>query len=231
MIMVLRFQPVDKGEDLIELVIFDVDGTLTAHGSVWRYFHEKLGIWDGEAERFQTAFLRGEISYDRFCRLDAGLWRGLPEERLRELADRIEYNPGVAEAVARLRQAGLHLAVVSTGLSLLVDRVASELGIEFALSNRLLAENGQMTGEVELMLSDGSKGAAVEELTARSGIEPGAMAAVGDSETDLDLFRSVGFSVAYGEVPEVVAGAADRHVPGGDFGPVADIILERLNGG
>ena len=52
------------------------------------------------------------------------------------------------------------------------------------------------------------------------------MAAVGDSETDLDLFRAVGLSVAYGDVVEAVAGAADRHVPAGDFGPVADIILE-----
>ena len=72
---------------MIELAIFDVDGTLTTHRSVWQYIHEQLGLWEGKAERFQQAYRDGEINYGEFCRRDAELWRGLDESRLQELAE------------------------------------------------------------------------------------------------------------------------------------------------
>lgn len=215
----------------IRMVVFDVDGTLTAHKSVWQYIHERLGLWEGNAERYQAAYRRGDIDYAEFCRLDAGLWRGIGESRLRELIAGIEYNPGVPRALGRLKETGLPLAAVSTGLSLLVDRVAADLDIDYTISNRLIADGGRITGEVELKVSDGRKGEAVARLAESSGIEPRAMAAVGDSETDIGIFRPAGFSVAYGNVPDSVAAAVDRLVPGGDFGRVADVILERIGAG
>ena len=54
-----------------KLALFDLDGTLTRERSSWEYIHRRLGVWEENAEKFQEAFLRGEIDYNRFCELDA----------------------------------------------------------------------------------------------------------------------------------------------------------------
>jgi phosphoserine phosphatase len=59
------------------LALFDLDGTLTRERSAWEYIHRRLGVWEGNAERYQEAFLRGEIDYHRFCELDAAVWKGM----------------------------------------------------------------------------------------------------------------------------------------------------------
>ncbi len=60
-----------------KVVVFDLDGTLTRERSIWEYIHKCLGTWYGFAERFQERFLRGEISYEEFCNLDAQVWKGM----------------------------------------------------------------------------------------------------------------------------------------------------------
>jgi hypothetical protein len=34
----------------------DVCGVLTTHKSVWQFIHEKLGLWEGTAIRYQDEF-------------------------------------------------------------------------------------------------------------------------------------------------------------------------------
>ena len=72
-----------KKAPLLKLAIFDLDGTLTTERSIWEYIHKQLGKWYGFAEEYQKKFLAGEISYDRFCELDAEVWRGMHGQRNR----------------------------------------------------------------------------------------------------------------------------------------------------
>ena len=65
-----------------KLIVFDIDGTITRHISSWRYIHEKLGLWDVLARKYQDQFLAGKISYRRFCELDAAHWKGMPVRKL-----------------------------------------------------------------------------------------------------------------------------------------------------
>jgi len=215
--------------NLIEMVVFDVDGTLTNHNSVWQYIHEQLGLWDGKAELYQEAYLRGEITYRRFCQLDAALWRGIPENRIRGLSNKIPYNPGVRDTIRKLKHAGIYLAALSTGLNTLVDRVVAELDLDIGLANVLVTSGGRLTGEVEVLVEDGTKGEALVQLADRAGIKPERVAAVGDSPTDIGMFRRAGLSIAYSPTSETVGKAADYLVPGGDFPAVADIILGRAS--
>jgi len=52
-----------------KLIIFDIDGTITTHISSWRYIHEKLGLWQDRAFKYQEDFLAGRIDYKKFCEL------------------------------------------------------------------------------------------------------------------------------------------------------------------
>ena len=66
-----------ENKNQFKLVIFDLDGTLTWERSIWEYIHIRLGKWYGFAEEYQNQFLADRINYQRFCELDAEVWKGM----------------------------------------------------------------------------------------------------------------------------------------------------------
>ncbi|MHA2080816.1 MAG: hypothetical protein ACW99H_06700 [Candidatus Thorarchaeota archaeon] len=53
----------------IQLVVFDVDGTLTKHSSVWWRLHEHFGT-TVEGKQYYEQYFAGEITYDQWADLD-----------------------------------------------------------------------------------------------------------------------------------------------------------------
>jgi phosphoserine phosphatase len=189
-------------------VLFDLDGTLTPVPSVWRHLHERLGSWEGEPRRDLQAYERGEIDYPTFCARDARHWKGRREADLRAITDRIPYRPGVRECLERLRAGGLVVGVVSTGLTLLVERAMRDLDLAYAIANRLVARRGVLTGEVKINVEHGRKGEAVDLFCGQFGVDYREVIAVGDSDGDISMFEHSGFSVAFNPVTERTARAA-----------------------
>jgi len=180
-----------------KLVIFDLDGTLTQERSIWEYLHKQLGKWFGFAEEYQKKFLAGEISYDRFCELDAEVWKGMKVEALSRIVQSVSFHPGVDELIGYLKQKGLRLAMVSSGLSLLTDWVHQRLGFDYSVSNDLLHENGILTGKVRIQVYYDKKAVWVKKILKQFRVKPEEVIAIGDSKGDLDLFRIAGMSVAF----------------------------------
>lgn len=189
-------------------VLFDLDGTLTPVRSVWQFIHEKLGLWDAGAHRHQLAFERGDISYEEFCARDAAHWKGMSEGDLRAITEAIPYRPGVRECVDLLKEAGLVVGVISTGLTLLVERVNRDLGPAYAIANRLVTKNGVLTGEVKVNVEHGRKGEAVDLFCGQFGVDYREVITVGDSEGDISMFEHSGFSIAFNPASEATARAA-----------------------
>jgi phosphoserine phosphatase len=178
-------------------VLFDLDGTLTVPRSSWKHIHEALGLWDGQASRHQERFRSGEISYEEFCRLDAEEWRGLSVARLRSICDAIPYHEGAPDLVAALRRSGLRIGIVSTGLTLLAERVRLELGLDHAVANDLVEREGRVTGEVTIRVAHGQKHAALAAFCEAFRIPADQVAAVGDTEGDVSLFSAAAWSIAF----------------------------------
>lgn len=180
----------------VRLVAFDVDGTLTENKSSWEFVHRKLGIWEDVGERYLNMFRAGEITYQEFARLDALRWKGIEEERLLTVLEEISYLPGAVETLGVLKETGLEVALISSGILPLVRRVARDLGVNYYVANELLAEEGVLTGEVRVKVSmdvqELSKGAHLEKLSQQLGIGLEETAAVGDGIGDLDMFHQAG---------------------------------------
>jgi phosphoserine phosphatase len=189
-------------------VLFDLDGTLTPVESVWRHIHERLGLWEREALRHQQAFERGDITYAEFCARDAAHWKGMTESDLRAITDAIPYRPGVHECVGILKEHGLVLGVISTGLTLLIERVMNELDLEYAIANRLVARAGVLTGEVKINVEHGRKGEAVDLFCGQFGVDYREVISVGDSDGDISMFEHSGFSIAFNPASDKTARAA-----------------------
>jgi phosphoserine phosphatase len=180
-----------------KLVIFDLDGTLTQERSIWEYIHKQLGKWYGFAEEYQSQFLAGEISYEEFCERDAQVWKGMKVKELKEIVRTVPFHPGVDELIGCLKQEGLKLSMVSSGLSLLSNWVHQKYGFDYSVSNDLLHENGVLTGKVKIQVYYDKKAEWVEKILKQFGVKPEGAIAVGDSRGDIDMFQMVGFSVAF----------------------------------
>ena len=189
-------------------ILFDLDGTLTPVRSVWQHLHEQFGSWKERGAGQKERFDRGEIDYETLCGLDADHWRGMAESDLRAVTDRIPYRPGARECIDRLMRSGLVAGVVSTGLTLLAERVHRDLDLAFTIANRLVARRGRLTGEVKVNVWHERKDDAVDLFCGQFGVPASEVIAVGDSDGDISMFRRCGFSVAYRPVTEATARAA-----------------------
>src|SRR5512135_214453 len=107
---------VGKRNQRFKLAIFDLDGTLTRERSIWEYIHKQLGKWYGFAEDYQKRFLAREISYERFCQLDAEVWRGMRVDEVLSIVKTVPFHAGADDLTGCLKARGLKLALVSSGL-------------------------------------------------------------------------------------------------------------------
>ena len=180
-----------------KLALFDLDGTLTTERSAWEYIHRRLGVWAGQAEKFQQAYLRGEISYDEFCLLDAAVWKGMKVSEVKRILGEIPLQPGAAELFSYLKGKGVALGIISSGLSFLAERFREEFGFVYAVANDLQTEDGILTGGIRIHVHYDQKAEWVEDARRRFRLGKEEVFAVGDSSGDIPLFRACGFSIAF----------------------------------
>jgi len=119
--------------------------------------------------------------------------------------------PGGAALVATIKAAGGHAALVSGGFTAFTQAVAAQLGFDEHRANTLLVAEGRLTGDVgRPILGRAAKVTALHEITARLGITPADVMAVGDGANDLGMLGLAGAGVALHAKPVVAAQCALR---------------------
>lgn len=209
-----------------KLIVFDIDGTITTHISSWRYIHEKLGLWQKQAFRYQKQFFSGKISYRKFCLLDAAHWRGISQRKIRKIFDSVIYSKNARASIRKLKLAGFKLACVSTGLQFMPDRIMKELWFDFAISNRLTARYGKLTGGVKINLEHGAKHKILARIFKKFGVKPREVISVGDSDGDIPMARSCGYSIAFNSTSKNLSKISDYNCRTRDFNEIYRKILE-----
>lgn len=197
---------------MIKLVIFDVDGVLVKIKSSWEYLHSHYGVL-GEARRLKQMFEAGEIDYQRWMDEDIGLWiraKGkIKREELLAVLGSVELEDGAVEVARWLKRRMKKIALLSSGLDLLVSRVASELGADAWMANRLLFDrSGLLYGGAPIVGASKDRGAAL--LMSMLGAEPQSTMYVGDSKWDRYAMRLVAYPVAYRDGEELRGSARYR---------------------
>ncbi len=192
---------------VVKLVVFDVDGTLTCHSSIWWRLHEHFNT-EKDGKTFYDQYFSGQISYNEWADLDAGLWKGQTLDDVMNLVEMTELVPGAAETVASLREHGIHVAILSGGLDVLAENIAKRLGIEYVLTNRLIHRNGVLTGEVEVRVGWGQKVQELKQICSHFMVPLSETAFVGDGRNDIGAFGVVGLSIAFRPEDDEVAESA-----------------------
>lgn len=162
--------------------------------------------------------MNGELDFETALIERVALLKGLPESVIAQvLAERITYTPGGRELIATMQGEGGYAALVSGGFTAFSGAVAAHLGFNEHRANTLLAEGGLLTGQVARpILGREAKVAALDDITARLGITPAEVLAVGDGANDLGMLHRAGAGVALHAKPAVAA-QCDIRINHGDL--------------
>lgn len=187
------------------LLVMDVDSTLIPVEVI-----EKLAAHAGveaEVEAITSAAMRGELDFSTSLARRVAMLGGLPVSVISEVAAEIEFSPGTAHLVDAVHAAGGAVGVVSGGFHEVVDALASRLGIDHVLANRLEVSGGLLTGRTTGEVIDGAVKA--RTLAEWSALHPGPTAAMGDGANDILMVQAADLGIAYCAKPalrEVAAG-------------------------
>src|SRR3954447_104648 len=163
----------------MRLVVMDVDSTLV-QGEVIEMLAQHAGCLQ-EVRAVTEQAMRGELDFEESLHARVALLAGLDASALDRVYDALVLAPGARTLVRTLKRLGYRFAIVSGGFSQVTDRLAAELGIDFAAANELEIVDGKLTGKVIGEVIDrAGKANALRRFAAEAGVSEAATIAIGD---------------------------------------------------
>jgi len=203
-----------------------MDGVLADSISSWKSIHDYFGVSN---EGSVDEYLRGHIDDLEFIKRDVSLWKqnGLYTTRgvLENILFTIPLMNGAEECLSFLRNHNIRTAIVSAGLDILAEKVAEDLGIDYAYANGVkLDKTGRLTGEGLLQVQLIYKDKNVKQLAHELGIPLNKCAAIGNSCFDIPMFETAGLGIAFNPEDDCVKESADIIVPGKDLRKLIPVL-------
>ena len=194
------------------LLIADMDMTMIGQECIDELADE-AGVGARVAEITKRA-MNGELNFEEAVLERVGLMKGLDAGVIeRVLETRISLAPGGKILVQTMKKHGSKTALVSGGFIQFAENVAAQLGFDEAHANRLLIEDGKLTGDVARpILGRDAKVTQLERLSP----DTSQAIAIGDGANDLGMIGRAGMGVAVHAKP-VVAAAAPYAINHGDL--------------
>jgi phosphoserine phosphatase len=179
------------------LVAFDFDGTLS-DSEMTVLLGRQRGVADEMADITERA-MNDEISYAKSLRDRAALLEGLSDEKAEEAFEEVFLRPDAATVIRELNEAGVTTAILTGGFERGVEKALEREGVsvDAIVANRLPVADGELTGEVEGPLVEGTKDDALERLAGEREIAVSDTIAVGDGANDLPMLEVAGLSVGF----------------------------------
>jgi phosphoserine phosphatase len=196
------------------LVAFDFDGTLS-DSEMLVLLGEQCGVAADIAAVTERA-MNDEIAYATSLRERAALVEGLSDAKVSDAYAGVELRPNAGAVIDALREAGHTVAILTGGFEQGVAAAldAADTEVDAVVANRLPTAAGELTGEVEGPLIEGTKDDALESLAAEEGVAFADTVAVGDGANDLPMLEVAGLAVGFDPKPAVE--------------PYCDVVVESM---
>ena len=199
----------------MSLLAFDFDGTLS-DSEMTVLLGERCGV-AAEVETVTRRAMNDEIGYAESLRERVALFEGLTTADVRDAFDDVRLRPGAETILDALAAADVSTAILTGGFERGVEAALAreDVSVDHVVANRLLVEDGALTGGVEGPLIEGTKDDALADLTAEYGLDPAETVAVGDGANDLPMLEVAGLAVGFEPKPAVA--------------PVCDVVVSSMD--
>jgi phosphoserine phosphatase len=190
------------------LVVFDMDSTLI-EAEVIDELAKEAGV-GAEVSAITEMAMRGELDFTQSFARRVALLKGLPEDVLERVAERLRLTEGAERLLDTLRRLGYKTAILSGGFTYFARRLQARLGIDYVFANELEIVDGRVSGRVSGSVIDGKRKAELlDELAQKENIGRQQVIAIGDGANDLPMLSRAGLGVAFRAKPLVKESA--RH--------------------
>ena len=209
-------------KEIAGLLVMDVDGTLIQQEGI-DLLAQVAGAGERVAEITAQA-MNGELDFAASLQARVALLKGLETSIFPKILGQIEVTPGAESLITELHQRGYKVGLVSGGFHEVIDPIASSLGIDLVLANRLQTTAGCLTGEVlgEIVTPKMKKDFLL--TWARENHVPRSQTiAMGDGANDLPMIETAGVGIAFMAKP-IVAERAPYRIETRDLRLVLEIL-------
>ncbi len=168
-----------------------------------RYLGAEPAVIDLEAQYVQSAISNRQLA-EATAAAFAGI--GMPEIEM-ALSD-IPVIDAVPETIAALKARGVIVLLGTVTWAFAAEILRQRFGFDAASGTEMGIDGGRLTGLVERHFGAGDKVGFVAGHAAKHGLTLRDCAAVGDSHSDIPLFRAVGLGIALNATAAARAAAA-----------------------
>lgn len=206
------------------LAVFDLDSTLIELESIDAI--AQLGGRASEVAELTERAMLGELAFGEALQQRIAMLKGIPEQPILELAERLPYIPGADVLVSFLKEHRWRIAIASGGFTWFADQASLHFGADFVVCNALEVREGKLTGKLLGRLVDGEvKRQTLVNLAEQYRLPRSQTLAIGDGANDLPMMAAAGCSIAVNAKPKVQA-AAEYSITG-DLSQVVDLLFRR----
>jgi HAD superfamily phosphoserine phosphatase-like hydrolase len=202
----------------IQVISLDLDGVLFDGPSAAYPLAKQLGLGSEFLRALQVTKEKQLPFHDAIVE-GAKIWKGIPVDgKYDHLVDTLPLMQGAEETVQILKEWGYEVGCITSGVSqFFMDPFIQRLDLDFGYTNILGEENGAHDGTVSLVMDGPMKAILAKSHLDKKGIPTDRLAAIGDGENDIELFKICAFSIAFNPENELVSKAASVTVKSEDL--------------
>lgn len=180
----------------IKAACFDMDGTLIRNTDSVRY----LCMLNNNLEKLESIeCLENDksISWIEADHLKAELIKGLdPGDVVRRFEDNVDLIKNAEQVLTYLRERGAKSVLITAGPIQVANIVGTKFGFDDVYGSLYEVQDQKFTGRITTHLGRGGKLACLEDFCAKNEICFDQCIAIGDGESDIDVFRKCKKSIA-----------------------------------
>ena len=212
----------------IRAVVFDMDGTIVqypvgVHGSSWDMIFHALKLDEKYQEFLEYYIMKHELYGEWFEKLVALLKGGSVSDVKKLMLPPVYANKAsFEETCKRLKEMGISVGIISSGIDLVGSHVAKEFGLDFCITNKITINGDSFDGKGELVVNLWKKDKVLLKLCSDLNIKPKEVAVVGDYSSELPLFKIAGLGFAYSPKDDAIQKAANHIIS--DFREIIPIL-------
>ncbi len=201
------------------LIVFDMDSTLI-QTEVIDELAELAGA-GAEVRAITHRAMNGEMDFDESLRQRVSKLKGLSEDNLQTVLEKLPLTPGVEEFITTIKGLGYKVALISGGFTYFSDALKKRLHLDYSFANELEIIDGKLTGNVKGTIVNANQKAILVKLIAQQeNISLEQVVAIGDGANDLPMLATAGLGIAF-HAKDVVRRQAQNHM---SHGPMTSIL-------